>query len=522
MSGTARYSYDVHHRVRTINTGTNADNRVTYSYDRDNLITSILRSTADTLIMTRSAARQLAATRLRSVTTTLAYDSVGNLVADTAAYNGVPLLTSVLTRDSLDRIVMRSEVIAGVATRWAFAYDSAGRLSQVTRDGTTSASYEYDANGNRLSRTAPGASESGSYDDQDRLSSYAGVEYRYTPAGALRYRIAGTDTTAYHYDAIGALRRVDLPGNTTVAYIVDAFGRRIGRRVNDSITHRFIYESPLRIAAEVDANGQTVTRFVYGSRLNVPEFMVRGGIAYRLITDHLGSVRLVIRTTDGVVAQRVDYDEFGRVVFNSAPGFQPFGYAGGIYDELTDLVRLGARDYDAHTGRWTTRDPLGFSGGSTNLYSYVDNSPVTSVDPTGLRVQIIGSDRFKADLEWLRNNNSVVREIFEQLERSPKLYVFVERPEMTFSLSIGGMPILKDQLPEEERLRQLSDELNLSEVPSGAALIGCPPNVPGVWSAVHEAVHLIGVDRHGRKTRHDSELYRRLNEEFRKRGYPIQ
>jgi hypothetical protein len=33
-------------------------------------------------------------------------------------------------------------------------------------------------------------------------------------------------------------------------------------------------------------------------------------------------------TSDGTVAQRLDYDEYGRVTQNTAPSFQPFGYAG--------------------------------------------------------------------------------------------------------------------------------------------------------------------------------------------------
>ena len=32
------------------------------------------------------------------------------------------------------------------------------------------------------------------------------------------------------------------------------------------------------------------------------------------------------------VVQRVDYDEFGRVTSDTNPAFQPFGFAGGLYD----------------------------------------------------------------------------------------------------------------------------------------------------------------------------------------------
>jgi RHS repeat-associated protein len=65
------------------------------------------------------------------------------------------------------------------------------------------------------------------------------------------------------------------------------------------------------------------------------------------------------------------------------PGFQPFGFAGGLYDADTGLVHFGARDYDPVIGRWTTRDPLGFAGGDTNLYGYVLQDPVDLIDLKG-------------------------------------------------------------------------------------------------------------------------------------------
>ena len=40
-----------------------------------------------------------------------------------------------------------------------------------------------------------------------------------------------------------------------------------------------------------------------------------------------------------------------------------------------------ARDYDAEVGRWTSKDPIGFEGGDTNLYGYVLSDPVNLLDP---------------------------------------------------------------------------------------------------------------------------------------------
>lgn len=42
------------------------------------------------------------------------------------------------------------------------------------------------------------------------------------------------------------------------------------------------------------------------------------------------------------------------------------------------LAYFGARDYDSETGQWTTKDPIGFGGGDTNLYGYVGGDPTSS------------------------------------------------------------------------------------------------------------------------------------------------
>ena len=68
---------------------------------------------------------------------------------------------------------------------------------------------------------------------------------------------------------------------------------------------------------------------------------------------------------------------------DTRPGFTVFGFAGGLYDAATGLVRFGARDYDAGVGRWTSQDPLRFAGGM-NVYGYVLGDPVNRQDLNGL------------------------------------------------------------------------------------------------------------------------------------------
>ena len=88
-------------------------------------------------------------------------------------------------------------------------------------------------------------------------------------------------------------------------------------------------------------------------------------------------------TATGLFIQKLTYDAFGKVLSDTNPGFQPFGFAGGLYDQDTKLVRFGARDYNPGTGRWMQKDPSGFGGGDTNLYRYSNNDPVNYIDPNG-------------------------------------------------------------------------------------------------------------------------------------------
>jgi RHS repeat-associated protein len=146
----------------------------------------------------------------------------------------------------------------------------------------------------------------------------------------------------------------------------------------------FLYRDRLHVAAELDGAGNVVSRFVYASNSNAPAYMNKAGRTYRIVSDHLGSPRLVVDVQTGQIAQQLDYDEFGQVVGDTSPGFQPFGFTGGVYDQDTGLVHLGARDYDPAAGRWTIKDPIGFAGGDTNVYLYVSSDPINTRDPSGL------------------------------------------------------------------------------------------------------------------------------------------
>lgn len=384
VAGTVGYAYDNDFRVREVKL--NGADPVAYGYDADGLLTS-----AGAMALGRDPKNGLlTGTALGKAADSLAYNGFGEAAGYTAKVDGVPAYSAAYTRDKLGRIVRKAETVQGAATTYDYGYDLAGRLAEVKRDGAVVAAYGYDANGNR---TTVNGQTVAHYDGQDRLLDYNGATFGYTANGELRTKVQAGQATRYGYDVLGNLRHVDLPGGTAIDYLIDGQDRRVGKQVNGTLVQGFLYQDGLRPVAELDGNNQTVSRFVYADKANVPAYLVKGGATYRIVSDHLGSPRLVVNVADGSVAQRMDYDEWGRVTYDSNPGFQPFGFAGGIYDRDTGLVRFGARDYDAETGRWTAKDPIGFRGGDTNLYGYVWSDPINWIDSLGLAAGICGDGK---------------------------------------------------------------------------------------------------------------------------------
>ncbi len=377
VTGSVSQGYDDDFRVvaQLVNGGSAAP----FGYDADGLLT---QAGAETLARDPLNGL-LTGTALGSVSTSQSYNGFGELAADSASAGGA-LYANSYTRDKLGRITRKVETIEGVTTPFDYGYDLAGRLVQVDVNGTPARVYAYDANGNRLSVTDSNGVTSGIYDAQDRLLTYGAATYTYNAAGDLTSKTDSSGTTQYSYDALGNLIQVNLPDGRLITYVINGQNRRIGKKINGVLVQAWLYQDQLEPVAELDGSGNVVARFVYGSRPNIPDYAVIGGATYRIVSDHLGSPRLIVNASTGAVVQRLDYDEFGRVTADTNPGLQPFGFAGGLYDADTKLVRFGARDYDAETGSWTAKDPIRFSGSESNLLQYASSDPVNGSDSSGL------------------------------------------------------------------------------------------------------------------------------------------
>ncbi|MBK9066629.1 MAG: hypothetical protein IPL76_07030 [Gemmatimonadetes bacterium] len=395
LRDSVQVAYDSAFRVKTQTV--HGTSTVSFSYDRDGLLVA-----AGALRLGRSGTHGLLlADTLGPVRGSYSYTSRGELAGLHQARSGTTLLGTGYLRDSLGRITQLTDSAREAGgtpqvRRWSYVYDGVSRLLRDSLDGALHQAFAYDSNGNRTSLTTALGTVSSSYDAQDRLTRSAtsgGVVtlYAYGSNGELQTKTdsATGAQTRYQYDALGNLLKVVLPTGDSVEYLIDGQNRRVGRKLNGVVTHRWLYQNQLNPIAELDSAGALVSRFVYGSRANVPDYLVRGGAVYRLVTDHLGSVRAVVDTATGAVAQWTTYDAWGNVLADSGAGSQPFGFAGGMADSATGLVRFGARDYDPAVGRWTAKDPVGFSGGESGTYVYSANDPVDLQDPSGAVVPIV-------------------------------------------------------------------------------------------------------------------------------------
>ena len=364
---------------------TYAGQATAYGYDGDGLLIhagsfSIARDPGNGIAVAVSDGR-LAVNR--------GFSAYGEHASQALAVGGRALSSFGLLRDEVGRIVRRSENVGGAAAVCDYFYDANGRLAKVLKNNATVEEYAYDENGTRVfeMNAARGiAGRSYQYSAEDHLLKAGDYAYQYDSDGFLTQKATTANPanrTRYAYSTRGELLAVFLPDGRRIDYVCDPLGRRIGKKVNGVLVERYLWQGLTRLLAVYDGNGALLQRFEYADE-RMPVAMQAGGATYYLAFDQVGTLRAVADASGNVV-KRITYDSFGNVLEDTNPSFtMPFGFAGGLHDRDTGLVRFGYRDYDPEVGRWTAKDPIGFAGGDTDLYGYVLNAPENVVDVNGL------------------------------------------------------------------------------------------------------------------------------------------
>ena len=181
-------------------------------------------------------------------------------------------------------------------------------------------------------------------------------------------------------------------GNPTPAftstYRYDGLGRRIQKTLStqsSALSTSYVYDGE-DILLEYDGANVLQARYTHGPGIDEPIAVTKGGNTFFYHQDGLGSVTDLTDST-GVTAKSYAYDAYGTIVDQTGTVDQPYTFTGREFDAETGLYYYRARYYDAMKGRFLHKDPLGFAGGTVNLYEYAHSNPLQFVDPYGLRIE---------------------------------------------------------------------------------------------------------------------------------------
>jgi RHS repeat-associated protein len=242
----------------------------------------------------------------------------------------------------------------------------------------------YYAAGNRLLVSDSGTQTVYTTNNLNQYITVGGTSYSYDLDGNLTSETNASGTIIYQYDEDNRPISLSEPDGDTWEYVYDALGNRI------SVTHNGVETQYLHdpvglvdVAAEYDGSGTLLARYVHGYGLLSRQDA--GGDAAYYAFDGTGNTR---QMTDeaGIVVNMYEYDPFGVGLQISEAMPNPFQYVGkfGVMGDGDNLLFMRARFYSQPLGRFISEDPLGLQGGSSNLYAYAANNPISYIDPLGL------------------------------------------------------------------------------------------------------------------------------------------
>lgn len=279
-----------------------------------------------------------------------------------------------------DRLVTLLDVRRGAATH--YDYDNRGRVVRERRDDKT-IERRHDAQGN-VYRHADGCDRQ--YVSAGQLARTSQASYVYDADGQRTRRIdADGATWNFTYDDRGMLRSIDRPDGQRIEYQYDALGRRtrklrIGgdKRVDEEV--RYVWDGR-RMLHERRGTDDLVSWY-WSPHDTAPVAKRRGDRLWSIAGDHMGNPTEMY-DEDGQLVWQAQLDIYGQVDMRlGAAEDCPWRWPGQYEDTDGELYYNGFRYYDAFTGNYTSRDPLGLAG-DVNPYGYPGN-PWAYCDPLGL------------------------------------------------------------------------------------------------------------------------------------------
>jgi len=342
---------------------------VEYRYDGRNYLSQILVDSVPYFSFTYDPyGRRLSLGYPNGIRTRYAYTSSG--FVRELVHEGSPLVNSfAYTYDAVGNRRSMTD-LSGVHE---YSYDLIYQLTQALHPAMPKEQFRYDALGNRLNTIV---------DADNRLLEDPRFSYEYDPNGNLikKTNKKTGKVTTFAYDGENRLIKVESFGKVA-HYRYDPFGRRIEKEVDGKVS-RYGYDGA-NVVLEYGPKGNIKSRYVHSLSIDEPLLLERGKRKYYYHADGLGSVT-DLTDESGAFVKRYQYKSFGRIYSQIGALAQPFKFTGREWDPESGLYYYRARYYNPRTGRFLTKDPIGFGGGDVNLYRYVFNNPVRYRDPWGL------------------------------------------------------------------------------------------------------------------------------------------
>ena len=399
QTGTTSYEYTGNDRLQRV---THPGNRsLSYGYDQGDRLISTLDPENVATVYSYNQRNQMVAATHDGQTMQYGYDLLGRST-EIQYPNGV---RGTQAFDERDRLLYRDYRKGGTPlVTLKYAYNQLGQRildDRTMPNGNQLASFTYNqrlelTRSERRSGCAPPEVHSYAYDLNHNWTRKDGVSYtnnladQLLSAGSnpLTYNDAGQTTTVHgwdlSYNCADQITGIQAPGKN-IAYRYDAAGQRVSKTVNGA-TQNFLWNGG-DIAKEYKADGSVRVDYFLGAGR---EGIKTNGQWYYYLSDIQGST-LMLTDASGHSAATYDFTDYGetRQTTGDTSLYNPFLYTGQEYDAETALYHLRARHYSPTLGRFFSRDPIGYAGGS-NMMAYCAADPVNGADPSGLNGTFAG------------------------------------------------------------------------------------------------------------------------------------
>lgn len=383
--GTISYSYDPLGRVTGRQVGEIME---TYTYDTEGRLVEHTSPLGQMSIEHLGETDEITSRRLKDSFLSIHYQFGGSMLDRrlTTISSSTPNKSLDYTSDAdggVKSVTLLKEGDSASGVAWNYTRDDENRLVTANRAAGDFHTFSYDSSNNLATVVDATGIHATQYNELNQIVSRDGAPFSYDLNGNL----VSDGIRRFEWDAEDRLVRVRVssvdPGvaQSDVSFRYDGLGRRVGATFtgDDGITHdrKYVWsgENICQVWNEVD---KLIRVYVADGEIRPLD-----GKRYFYVRDNVASVIAMVDVATESIVFSATYLPFGVIsaeVSEKSPDFQ---FGGMMYESLSRLHLAPHRAYDAFTGRWISRDPLGEQSG-VNMYAYCDNDPLTSMDADGL------------------------------------------------------------------------------------------------------------------------------------------